>query len=61
MDPGGYFETSMLVPLVILVSLVKIQIVQGYSKSGRFIGRLLMSNFFANIYNLSIKTLSNIL
>ena len=56
MKPGVNLETSMVGPLVILVALVKIQIGQGYSKSGKFSGRPSMSPFLAIFKSLTIET-----
>ena len=55
-EPRGGFETSVVGPLVILFALVKIQIVQGSSNSGRFSGRPSMSPFLAIRFSLVIET-----
>ena len=47
MNPGENFQTSVVGPLEILVALVKRQIGQGYSNSGRFSGRTSISPFLA--------------
>ena len=56
MNPGGGFETSVVGPPVILVSLVMIQTGQGSSNSGRFSGRPYMSLFIAIPFILVIET-----
>ena len=56
MNQGVDFETSVVGPLGILVSLVKRQICQVSSKSGRFFGRPFMSPFIAISFILSIDT-----
>ena len=56
MNPGANFETSVVGPLVILVALVKRQIGQGYSNSGRFSGRPSMNPFLAILFILVIDT-----
>ena len=56
MNPGENFETSVVGPLRILAALVKIQIGQGSSNSGRFSGRPSMSPFLAIRFNLVIET-----
>ena len=60
MKQGGYFETSVVVPLKILVYLVKRKIGQCYSKSGRFSGRPYVSTFFAISFSLVIETWTKI-
>ena len=45
MNPGVNFETSMVVPLGMLFTLVKRQVRQGSSKSGRLVGIPSMSTF----------------
>ena len=55
-NPGGNLETSMVGPLGILVALVKRQIGQGSSNSGRFSGRPSMSPFLAISFSLVIET-----
>ena len=57
MNPGANFETSVVGPLEILVALVKRQIGQGSSNSGRFSGRPSMSPFLAICFSPVIKTL----
>ena len=57
MKPGANFETSVVVPLGILVALVKRKIGQVYSKSGGFAGIPSVSTFLAIIFSLVIETL----
>ena len=45
MKPGANFDTSMVIPMLIFVALVRRQIGQGYSKSGIFYGRPFMITF----------------
>ena len=63
MNTGANFETSVVGPLGILFALVKRQIGQGYSNSGRFSGRPSMSPFLAIFFQLididMTKTLMN--
>ena len=54
MNPGVNLETSMVGPVEILFVLVRIQIVQGSTKSGRFFGRHSMSPFLAIGFSLEI-------
>ena len=56
MNPGKQFETSMVVPPVILVDFLRIQIGQGYSNSGIFVRRLYISTFIAINVGLTIDT-----
>ena len=49
MNSGANFETSMVVPLGVLVALVKRQTDQGSSKSGTFVGRPFTSTFLSFI------------
>ena len=56
MNPGGNFETLVVGPLGILVSLVKIQIGQGFSNSGRFSRRPSMRPFLAISFSQVIDT-----
>ena len=56
MNAGTNFEISMVGTLVILVTLDKRKIVQGYSKSGISVGRAFMSAFLAIGISLLIKT-----
>ena len=56
MNPGANFETSMVGPLGILVTLVKRQIWQGSSKAGIFVGIPHMSTFIAIGVSLLIDT-----
>ena len=56
MNPGVKFETSMVGPLGILVALVKRQMGQGSSNSGKFSGRPFMSPFLAIDFSLVIET-----
>ena len=56
MNPGANFDTLVVGPLGILVALVKIQIGQGYSNSGRFYGRPSMSPFPAIRFSMVIET-----
>ena len=53
---GGNIKISMVVPLVILFSLFKIQIVKDSSKSGSFLGRPFMRPFLAVSISLLIVT-----
>ena len=57
MNPGANFETSVVGPLGILVALVKRQIIQGSSNSGRLSERPSMSPFIAIRFILVIETL----
>ena len=52
--PGGNLYTSVVEPLGIFVALVKIKIVQGFSKSGRFSGRPSMRPFLVINFSLVI-------
>ena len=56
MNPGANFDTSVVGPLGILSDLVKRQIGQGSSNSGRFYGRHYMSPFLAICFSLVIET-----
>ena len=56
MNPGANFETSMVVPLVILVALLKIKIGQDYYRSGIFVGIPAMCHFLAIHFRLEIET-----
>ena len=60
MNPGEIFERSMIGPLGILVDLVKRQIEQVYSKSGKCFGRTYMSPFIDISSSLAIETRSKI-
>ena len=59
MNRGSNFETSVVEPLVILVALVKRQIGQGYSNSGRSSERPSMSPFLAIRFIMTIETWLN--
>ena len=54
MNPGVNFEASVVGVLVILVVLVKRQIGQGSSNSGRLSGRPSISTFLAMRFSLVI-------
>ena len=56
MNPGAHLDTSVVGPLEILVALVRRQIGQGSSNSGRFSGRPSISNFLAIRFSLVIET-----
>ena len=56
MNPGENFETSVVGPLGVLVSLFKRKIGQGSSNSGRFSGRPSMSPFLAIRFSQVIET-----
>ena len=56
MNPGEIFGTSVVGPLGFLVSLVKRQIGQGSSNSGRFSGIPSMINFLAIRFSQVIET-----
>ena len=56
MNPGANFVTSVVRTLVICVALVKRQIWQGSSNSGRFSGRPSVSPFLAICFSLVIET-----
>ena len=56
MNPEEIFDISVVGPLVILVALVKRQIGQGSSNSGRFSGRPSMSPFIAIRFSRVIET-----
>ena len=55
MNPGANFETSVVGPLGILVALVRRQIGQGYSNSGRFYGRPSIRPFLSICFSLVIE------
>ena len=54
-EPRGNFETSVVRPLEVLISLVKRQIGYSYSKSGMFYGRPSMSPFTSILFSLEIN------
>ena len=56
MNPGGDFETSVVVNLVILVTLVKRKIGKDYYKSGILAGRPSISPFLSIIFGMIINT-----
>ena len=56
MNPGANFETSVVGPLGILVALVKIQIGQVSSNSGKLVGRPLKIPFLAICFSMVIET-----
>ena len=45
MNLGENFDSSMVKPMVMIVASVKRHIGQGYYKSGKFVGILLISPF----------------
>ena len=55
--PGEKFDTTMLLPMVILFDLFNIQTVQGYSKSDKLFGRTFMIPFFSIFCNLEMEIL----
>ena len=57
MNPGEFFNNSMIGPLRVIVSLVNRQVGQGSYKLGRFVGRPLMSTFISIRFILAIYTL----
>ena len=59
MKPGAKFETPMVVPLGISISLVNKQIGQVSSKSGKFVAKTYMSTFLVISFSLEIETLQN--
>ena len=56
MNPGAHFGTSMVRPLVILVTSVKIKIGQGSYKSGIFVGKPFVGPFLIIFFILVIET-----
>ena len=56
MNPGAILETSVVVPLGILVALINRQIGKDYSKSGIFSGRPSMCTFITINFSLVIET-----
>ena len=59
MKPGENLETSVVGPMAFLFALVKIQICQGSSKSGIFVGRTSTSTFIEIFFSLVIETPQN--
>ena len=56
MNPVEIFETSVIVTMGILVTLVKRRIGQSSFKPGKYYGRPLISTFLEICFNLVIET-----